>query len=160
MIMPTRIYSLNPTITPTVAYATGQQLGPTSVKIPSAVLQNGQALFNSLIIVDGGKQSAAIDLLFWSGNPTGITSADQGAFSAPAAEMAAKFMGAYSVLNTDYKSTALASVASLRNLNQLLFAASSNSNQSGRDLYLSLVVRGAPTYLTSKDLTLILGLLV
>lgn len=148
-----RRVSVNPSVTALSAYTTADQLGPGSTRL-GGVLQGPAhiSLLQSIVIVDAANQKAAIDFLFWKSAPT-VTSADADAFALSAAEANAKFLGAVSVVANDYFSTAAQGLATKTNI-RLPVQSLADTNNLGTDLFMTMVVRGTPTYAAISDLVI------
>lgn len=153
MMEATRIYRIQPTITPSLAYAAGFQLGPTSTKLANIVRENGIVRLKSIHVVDASKQKPDLDLLFWNGLPT-VSSTDRTAFTMTAAETQAKLAGQATVLNADYFNIANAAIATELNLTMIMQAVKQSSNPLGQDLWVSLVTRGTPTFTGTTDIAI------
>lgn len=150
-MQPTRIYRINPVIT-AATYAAGDQLGPAATRLPNVVNENGIAILRTIHIVDKAKQSAAIDVVFWNALPT-VTSTDKSAFSLSDVEVL-KFAGVQEIATTDYNGFALNSVGTVVDLKLILQAQKNTANELGKDLWVTLVSRGTPTYASTSDLAL------
>lgn len=108
----------------------------------------------SVAIVDKAKQSAAFDILFFNALPT-VASVDNGALSITDAEMASKYIGRVHILATDYVNTASNSDASVYGIGLLMQGAETNTLK----LYAVCQAIGTPTYTSTSDLTIRLGVL-
>lgn len=148
-----RISNLQPVISASAIYASGDQVGPGSSRIASALgATAGISLLQSIIIVDAANQKAAIDFVFWSAQPT-VATLDNAPFAVTAAEAQAKYLGFVSVLTTDYASTTTLGLGTKKDIRMHVQSLADTSNP-GRDLFVSLIVRGTPTYAAITDLSI------
>lgn len=142
-------------ITPTLAvagtYAANDQVGGLTTITNGVDSSGGQSILRSLVILDGAKQSLALDLFFFDQDPS-LTSIDNGAFALLDADLLGKCLGVVSIVAADYAAVSASSVATKQLLSLVLQAAATK-----KDLYCVLVTRGAPTY-ADGDLKIILGL--
>lgn len=145
---PADVVSLVPVLD-TGAYGDGDVLFATTA-IPNAVrVTGGQAVLQSLALIDKADNGAAIDLYFFDSNVA------LGTFNvAPSISdaNALKLLGVISIGTGDYKDVGGAKVATLRGLGLLLEAA------SGRNLYVAATVAGTPTF-AADDITIRFGFL-
>lgn len=136
--------SVTPTLDTSI-YASGDRLGSVMTIQDPSFKPGLTYMLDEVVIVDGSKQSVAIDIMIFSDLPT-VASADNAAIDISAAEMA-KFQSSVSLLNTSYKALASVSYVTGSNLGIAVKSA-------GRALYALMVVRsGTPTY-TASALTL------
>jgi hypothetical protein len=145
-----RLVTVTPTIS-TSAYADGDQLGDvlTLTNAMDDIRDTGAVL--SVSVIDKAKQNAAFDILFFDQNPT-VSSSDNAALNIADAEMAAKFLGRIKVATGDYSELSASSVASVNGIG--LFIASSGS----KNLFAILQSRGTPTYTSTSDLVIKIGI--
>lgn len=149
----TKTIAVVPTISTTPAYTSGDQIGGIMTLTDCVRIDTntgyGNCELRSIVILDGGLQSAAIDVFFFNQSPT-VTSSDNTAFSLSDANLAAQCIGVVSV-GTTYSASALNSVSSDgRNLGLQLQVPSTATTPT--TLYAIGVVRGTPTYTTTTDL--------
>ena len=142
------------TATPVIqaaAYAAGDQLGSlvTLSNAMDATKDTGSVL--SLTVIDKGEQSSALSVLFFSAAPT-IASADNAPLSISDDEMASKFLGAVSVEAADYLDVGNQTVATKAVVGLMLQSASGSTS-----LYCILLCEGTPTYTSTSDLVLKIG---
>lgn len=130
-------------VTPTLdtnAYQTADHLGSLMTFQFTKVVTGSKVFIQSLTVTDAASQRAEIDFLFFNALPT-IASSDNAAFNVSDAELAAKGAGVVTVYSADYRAFNANSIASVQNVGLIVpLAASSDS------LYVSMIVRGAPTY--------------
>lgn len=153
--------SKNVSATPVIqaaAYASGDQLGAI-FELPNALDDSsGTGGILSVTVVDKAKQKAAFDLLLFSAKPT-VVSADNAPLDISDADMADKFIGKVSVVIADYSDLANCSVASVTQVALLLNAVKDQNNLGGRSLWAILQCRGTPTYTSTSDLVLKIGVI-
>lgn len=149
----TKTVPVVPTITASSAYAPGNQIGGimtlTDVVRQDPNVGYGQAELHSVTILDGGLQSAAIDIWFFNQSPT-VTSTDKTAFSMSDANQAAQCVGAISI-GTSYSASALNSTSTDGgNIGKNFQVAGTSATPT--NLYAIAIVRGTPTYTSTTDL--------
>lgn len=139
-----------PTVSTTPAYTSGDSIGGL-ISLTSAVrYAAGGGTITSVVISDKAKQSAPIDVIFFTANPGSTTFTDNGALAVNAADLIS-IVGVISV--TSYSAFSANSVGSA--LGQSLpFVLG-----SGTTLYAALVARGTPTYASTSDVQLTVGIL-
>lgn len=151
-----RIVTLTPTITST-PYSSGDQLG-VLMEMPNAMdMTSDTGAILSVTVIDGTSQSAAMDILFFQSAPT-VASVDNAALNISDSEMAEKFLGAVTVLATDYAALSANSYACIKHVALLVQAHKDLTNAPGNSLYCILQSRGTPTY-AAGALTLKIGIL-
>ena len=140
--------------TPTVdtsAYASGDLIGDDKITLGDAVISRGYGgLIESVVITDLGKQSASIDVVFFTSDPSGTTFTDNAALDIADTDLV-KIVGVAAV--ADWYAFNDNSVGQVLNL-ALPFVLRDDEN-----LYAALVSRGTPTYASTSDLTLRVGVL-
>lgn len=163
------VIGMNDTIavTPTLdtnAYATGDRLGSihtltnafrlvyrshdgssANISAGTPIARNGRIILAEITVIDQAKQSAAMDILFFSASPT-VASADNAAIDITDAEMIAKCLGGVSI-GTSYIALANNSITTERNINLHL---KQDATSTVQDLYALPIVRGAATYAASS----------
>lgn len=145
--------------TPTIqaaAYATGDQLGGGSNQLTRVVYgPNGIACLRAIKIIDKAKQKSAMDVLFFNSQPT-VSSSENGPYDISDTEAANKFIGLLSIAASDYKDLNVNSVGIVVPVLPIALKALQNTaNPEGKSLWYALVCRGAPTYTSTSDLTLV-----
>lgn len=151
------------TVTPVIqaaAYADGDQLGSLFALVDALDDSSGTGGILSLSLVDKSKQKSALDILLFSGKPV-VASADNAALDISDAEMAQKFIGKVHVSVSDYTDLANCSIACLTQVALLVNTVkdANNGNPSGRDIWCILMCRGTPTYVSTSDLVLKVGVI-
>ena len=146
--------------TPTVdtaIYAANDRLG-SIVELTNAMdNSSGTGTIMSIAVVDKASQSAAFDVMFFDDLPT-VASADNAALSITDAEMAAKFVGAVRVAAADYIILAANHAATVKNVGLVVSAMKSETNSTGKSLFMLLRSAGTPTYTSTTDLVVTIGI--
>lgn len=145
-----RLVTVTPTIS-TSAYADGDQLGGvlTLTNAMDDIRDTGAVL--SVTVIDKAKQNDPLDILIFDQSPT-VASSDNAILDITDAEMADKFLGRIQVTADDYSELSACSVASVNGIG--LFIASRGS----KNLYAILQSRGTPTYTSTSDLIVKIGI--
>lgn len=153
-----KLVEATPTID-TAIYASGDQLGSLMTFENAVDGSSETGVIMSVTIFDGAKQNAALDILFFNSEPT-IISSDNAALDISDSEMASKFLGSISFSASDYKSLANNSHATIRTVGMFVQATNKNSvNPTGMRIYAILQSRGTPTYTSTSDLKIKVGML-
>lgn len=138
------IVSVTPVVSNAVAYSAHDQVGGIQT-IASAVRTGvGTCVLESLVIIDKGAQSAALNVFFFNASPT-LVGADNTAFDLLDANMDG-CIGVAVVAAGDYTTTASSSVATVKDIQLQLAPA------SGTSLYAVAKTTGTPTYTSTSDL--------
>lgn len=136
-----------------VAYDAADQIG-TTLYIPKVMLDSKAcALLKSITIIDKSKQKASIDILFFDDEPTNAV-ADNSAADISDAEMIDKCLGYVNVPAASYVDLSASSIATVKAVD---FVLKTNADSS-KGIWLVLVTRGTPTYTSTSDLMLKLGI--
>lgn len=107
--------------------------------LPNAVrVANGSGKLNNLLLVDTSKQAAALTIFIFKADLVGVY-ADNAAEAITAADWL-KCIGQISILATDYKTWANASVVDIGEIGMDIFA------EIGRNIFALIVTTGTPTY--------------
>lgn len=146
----TLIKTATPTVSTTPAYSAGDNIGGL-ISLTSAVrYAAGGGTITSVVISDKAKQSAAIDVVFFTANPGSTTFTDNGALAVNAADLVS-IVGVISV--TSWSAFSANSVGSALGQSLPFVLA------SGTTLYAALVARGTPTYASTSDIQITVGIL-
>ena len=146
-----RVVTVTPVLSLT-AYADGDQMGSV-LTLENMFDTSGDTLaLQTLAVLDKSKQNSSIDILFFKSSPT-VASVDNAPLDISDAEMAAKFVGKLSLLNTSYSDLANSSIANINNLGILCQSVGGGITS----LYCILQCRGTPTYTSASDLVLNIG---
>lgn len=129
-------------------YASGDVIGGKLTLSDVAKLSGGVGTIMSIAIADKAKQNAALDIVIFNGEPGSFT--DQAPFDPSDADLL-KMAGVISILASDYASFNDNSLATLAAIG-LGF-----NVDSGDDLFAAVVSRGTPTYVSTSDLQIRLG---
>lgn len=138
------------TVTASSAYTSGNAVGGLMTLSNSSRISAGSGLIQSAVISVKSAQTASADVVFFSANPTASTCTDKTAFSVAAADYD-KVLGVAHV--TDWTSLGTPSAGQAQNLAMPFTLA------SGTAVYACLVTRGAPTFASTSDVTVILNVL-
>lgn len=145
-------------VTDTSIYASGDQIGTGPVELQMFKFDQKVGILESITVIDKAKQDSALDFLFFGQLPT-FAGSQNAAFDVTDAEAALKLLGVATVSASDYKDLASNSVASLKAIGLLLQAETTPTPpQTYRSLWLGVVARGTPTYVSASDLTIRFGL--
>ena len=139
-------------------YAAGDQLGSLFELVNALDDSSGTGGILSVTVIDKAKQKAALNILFFSAKPT-VVSADNAALDISDAEMADKFIGRVVVEAADYSDLANCSIATVTQVALLLNAVKDQNNLEGKNLWAILQSAGAPTYTSTSDLVLKIGVI-
>lgn len=141
--------SATPTIT-AGAYSAGDLVGG-KLSFSSAVRSaGGGGMLHTVVITDLGKQDAVLDLVLFDSDPSGTTFTDNDPLDVADADLT-KIVGVVQVLTyTDFNDNSVACEPAAGIVFKLA---------SGTTLYGALVARTAPTYASTSDLTVRLGIL-
>jgi hypothetical protein len=152
-----KIITLTPVISTSI-YAAADQLG-SLVEIQNAMDDSsGTGAILSVTILDKAAQSSIIDVLFFSSQPT-VASSDNAALDITDAMMASYYLGHVRVQATDYIALAGCSVASIKQLGLLVQSLKDPNNLGGKSLWMILRSGGTPTYGSTSDLVIRVGIL-
>ena len=139
-------------VTPTIqaaAYADGDLLHAGVIQLPNILKYKQYGEIVSAVVVDLAKQKSALTLEIFSKEVTGGTLTINNPIDIDDAE-ALFHLGSIPVAAADYKDFADSAIATVRNIGLAVksYAASGVS----RDLYLAVVSRGTPTYVSTADI--------
>ena len=147
------------TMTPVVdtsIYASGDQLG-SLVELTNAMDDSsGTGTIVSVAVLDKASQSSVLSVLIFKDKPV-VTSSDNAALNISDAEMA-KCLGIVPVASADYVALSACSIATVRNVNLVVGATKSPDNLGGKSLWAILRSGGTPTYTSTSDLVLSIGI--
>jgi hypothetical protein len=149
--------------TPTIdtsAYSVGDQLGGvmTFSTVADDTVKSGAIL--SIAIIDKIGQNSAIDIIFFNKNPT-ITSVDNAALDISDAEMADKAIAVARIDTSEYVSLNTNSISTIYQVGILLQPKKHHlDNHDGKNFYAIMRCNGTPTYTSTTDLTVKIGILL
>lgn len=140
-----------PTVSTSPAYTAGDAIGG-KISFTSAVraASPGSGMIHSIGISDLAKQDSAIDIIFFSADPSGTTFTDNTALDIADADLT-KIIGIKKLVATDYSDFADNACACVGNVGLPFKLA------SGTTLYACLIARGTPTFASTNDITVTLG---
>lgn len=136
------VHEITLTVSTTPAHASGDVLADTQ-KFPNAVTANGGAcILESVVALDSSDQGENLQLVFMRSNVSlGTENAAVSISDADAEEI----IGIVSVAGTDFADLVGSQLATVRNIELPLKAASGT-----RDLYIGAISRGTGTYATGE----------
>lgn len=158
-----KVIVITPTVSTTPAYTAGDQVGGLNRIAEAANHDGGTLLLQSLTIIDKGKQKSALTLFLFDDVPT-ITSVDNGAFDLTDVQAALSCLGHVLIPSANYQDSSSNSIATVLNIGLLLRsnagknAVALPSGATPRDLWCVLMTTGTPTYVSTTDLVLKLGI--
>lgn len=147
-------FTATPTITSGTAYAAGDLIGG-KLTFSNAVLSSiRHADIVGAVLRDSSKQSADIDLVIFSADPSATTFTNDSAFAVHADDLA-KVVAVVKFRNaTDYVAFSANSVGIVDNLaKKVRTTGTTNPSNVFDALYGALVSRGTPTYTSTTALT-------
>ena len=136
--------SVTPTISATPAYTSGDAVGGKQTIAAACRVSGGDALLQSLTIIDKANQKQPLTLLFFDSDPSAATITDNAAFVF--STDISKLIGKVNVLAADYETVDSIGIAVLANLGLQLKASGSSS------LYVAVVTTGTPDFASTSDL--------
>jgi hypothetical protein len=147
---PTITIASTPTVSTSPAYTSGDSVGG-KISLASAVRLAGTGgTITSVTITDKGKQSAAIDVVFFNADPTNTTFTDNGALTVHDTDLLT-IIGVVPI--TSWAAFVDNSVGYANGLGLGYKIA------TGTTLYACLVTRGTPTYAATTDIQLVVGII-
>lgn len=141
------------TVTPVVslvAYADGDQMGVAMTLTNFLDASSDTVAVQTVSVLDKAKQKSSFDILFFDALPV-VSSADNAPLDISDAEMAEKYVGKISILDTSYSDLAANSVGEANNLGLLL------KGKLTQNIWCIIQCRGTPTYTSASDLVLKIG---
>lgn len=142
-----------PTITAAGIYAAGDALGGMLTFAEAAAFPGGSGQIVKVVVVDDDRELAPVDIVFFDQQFT--PTADNAPFDPSDADMQ-NCIGFVSVAATDYSAFVDNAVASKCSGLQMPFGF--RVDDSTRNLYAQLVVRGTPTYAAVDDIAVVITL--
>lgn len=139
----------------TAAYAAGDQVGSSAVRLPAVARGNGQTVvLQSVSIMDESGQNAETDIFLFTKDPT-VTSGDNSAATVAASAVLDYGRCVWKVGSGDYLSLASNSIAkSNSNTGEVI-----QTDTASMDLWALVVTRGTPTYTSTSSLRINFGFL-
>jgi len=145
----TLLVTATPTISTSPAYSAGDALGGLLTLTSAVRVAGGSGRIETVTIADKAKQNATIDVLFFVANPSGTTVTDNSVLTVADADLL-NLIGVAQVVN--WYSFADNSVGVVPN------AGIRFKLGSGTSLYAPLVNRSTPTYASTSDIQLSVGI--
>ena len=146
----TTIATATPVVSTSPSYSANDQVGGLLAFTGAARVAGGSGVIHSVTITDKAKQDATLDLYLFDSNPTSTTFTDNAALTINAADLI-KSIGVIRV--STYQDVATNSVGGTTSTGVPFKLV------SGTTLYGALVTRGTPTYASTSDLQVRLGIL-
>lgn len=146
-------------VTPTIdtaIYSSGDQVGSLMEFTNAVSVSGGTGILLDVSIVDKDKEAAALVLHLFSDKPT-VTSSDNGALNIADSEMATKYICSVVIAAADY-TTLSANSVSTSSGGCILKSTKSSDNTKGTSVWGILSTTGTPTYTTTTDLVIQLGI--
>lgn len=152
-----RLVKVVPTLSLT-AYSVGDQMGGVLTLTNALDESSDTGTVLSVQVVDKAKQKPSFDILFFNSLPS-VVSVDNAALDVTDAEMDDKYIGRVSVLSTDFKDILASSDATVLGVGLLVQGLRQPHAPATKNLYALIQCQGTPTYGTTTDLTLRIGIL-
>lgn len=143
----TQVVTVTPTID-TAIYSAGDLLGNLLTLAGAVRVAGGKGTIQSVVLVDKAKQDLPIDVIFFTTNLPGSTLTDNAAATIVSADLL-NCIGVIKILASDYTDFANNSIATKASQG-LPFSAAAGTTS----IYVIMVARDAPDYVTSSDLQL------
>lgn len=134
----------------TLIYTSGDSLGGLLTLSNICEKSRGIMTVIGLVLSDLGSQSLAVDVIFFSSNPSGTIFTNNSPLDIADADMD-KIIGVVNIPTTAYFAFVDNSVAVVRDVNLTI---KKSVAWDTRNVYCHLVARGTPTYTSTSDLTL------
>ncbi len=145
--------SVTPVVSNGAAYTAGDAIGALMTFTSAGRVTSGTGVVHTIRLTDLGKQDAAIDVLIFDVFPSGTTFTDNAALDIADADLPG-LCGIAKIVAGDYSDFNDNSAACIRSAGIAYDLAGGNAT-----LYAALVARGTPTYTSTSDVTLKLGML-
>ena len=159
----TAVVEATPTVSTSPAYTSGDSVGgkislsPAVRAISTPQVVVGTGTITSVIITDKAKQSAEIDVIFFDTDPSNTTVTDNGALTIHDTDLL-NIVGIANV-NT-WKDFVDNSAGTTSATIAYPFVLNETSGTADTTLYVALVTRGTPTFASTSDITLRVGILM
>ena len=138
----------------TSAYATGDFIGADVLTFPDLALQLTESvgqrggLIQSIMVVDKASQDANLEIIIFSSDPAATTFSDNDALDIDDADLAKIIAIIPITAYHDFVDNSVATVSGL---------AIPFITDTGNDLFVAIVSRGAPTYVATSDVIITIG---
>lgn len=151
IITKSKVVSVTPTVSSGVAYTAGDAIGGLQTIAGAAVPEISSGVVHSIVITDLAKQSADIDVIIFSANPSATTFTDNAALDIADADLTKVIcmiqVYTHSALNDNGVSSAHGTGCVFK------------LAQNATTLYAALVARSTPTLASTSDITVRYGIL-
>ncbi len=142
-----------PTVSASSAYTAGDAVGG-KISLTLAVLPGTRsAMIHQVIVTDLGAQTDDTDVIFFDSDPSATTFTDNAALDIADADLVKVFAVVPLTLHKDFSDNGVSLPAVGDNLN-IPFVLDAGETT----LYAALVTRGTPTYASTSDITLRVGI--
>jgi hypothetical protein len=142
---------VTPTISAGAIYAAGDTVGDKITLTNAVRVSGGTGILQDLLVIDKANQKANLEILIFESDPSAATITDNAAFVF--STDIAKLIQRISIASSDYVTINSIAIASMSSIGKVLYA------NGSRNLYAVIINTGTPTYATTSDLTLVLGIL-
>ncbi len=159
-----KIIVFTPVVSTTPAYSAGDQVGGLNLLAEAVNHDGGYGVLQSVSIIDKGKQKAALTLFLFDDVPT-LVSTDNGAFDLTDAQASLSCLGHVLIPSANYQDTSSNSIATVLDIGLLIRSRAGKnavpfaSGATPRDIWAVLMTTGTPTYVSTSDLVVKLGLI-
>lgn len=146
-----------PELTPAIStsiYAAGDCVGTI---MPVTVSQYGTTVLKNIVVTDNDNEKANLTFVFFKRSPAG-TFTDNAAFPLSAADLGL-VVGKANVVTTDYETINSKAIADVE-CSIVLKAEGNETPPTSSTIYMGILTTGTPTYTTTTDLGVKLGLLM
>lgn len=151
-----KVIVMTPTISTSI-YASGDQLG-SLVELTNAMDDSsGTGTIVSVSVTDRASQSSTMQLLLFRDKPV-VASTDNGALNIADDEMANKCVAMIPIPTASYVALSASSVVSVLNVQVIVDSVRSADNTTGKSLWAILRSGGTPTYTSTTDLVVKIGM--
>lgn len=151
----TRFVSTTP-VTDTAIYAAGDLIGGKLTFFPTCRGPVNTGYITHVRVADKAATDVDLELVLWYSDPSATTFTDQAAFDPADADLATML----AVIPLDGDNSAQWADNGTYSVNNLMIPIRCGANVVSRTLYGALVSRGTPTYASSSDITITLGVLL
>lgn len=134
----------------TSAYATGELIGGKLTLANATASSTFTGIISNVVIIDKDKEGADLDVVFFDTNPTATTFTDQAAFDPDDVDLLNIICTVSVTTDVSFSDNGM----SYANNVNCPFRTTDNST-----IYAAIVSRGSPTYTSSSDLLLRVGIL-
>lgn len=148
-----RYVDSTPTVSASSAYTSGDSVGG-KISLSLAILPSTRSgMIHQVVVTDLGAQTVDTDVIFFDSDPSGTTFTDNAAFDCADADLVKIIAVVPLTLHKDFNDNGVSLPAVGDNLN-IPFVLDAGETT----LYAHLVTRGTPTYASTSDITLRVGI--